>query len=93
MRSFSLIQLPDAHAPDPHPVRGGGEFKPAKRKAVITVEYEAEDRLEALAQEGKIQRALADLAPDFDRIDIRFADRRPRVAPRAAAPTRTWPRD
>ncbi|MEG2312301.1 hypothetical protein [Brevundimonas sp.] len=64
-----------------------------KRKAVITVEYEVEDYVGAKAQESRIRRALVDLSPDFDRIDIRFADRRPRNTPRAPAPDRSWPRD
>lgn len=64
-----------------------------KRKAVITVEYEVEDYLGAKAQESRIRRALADLSPDFGRIDIRFADLRPRNTPRAPAPERSWPRD
>lgn len=73
--------------------RGAAAIAPMKRKAVITVEYEAEDSLEAMAQEDEIRRVLTELKPDFDRIDIRFADRRPRHAPRAAAPSRCWPRD
>lgn len=64
-----------------------------KRKAVITVEYEAEDYLKAMAREDAIRRVMAKLKADFDRIDVRFADRRPRHRPRAAPPLRTWPRD
>ncbi|WP_150131380.1 hypothetical protein [Caulobacter mirabilis] len=69
------------------------ERKLVKRKAFITVEYDAEDVYGARAQEGEIRRVLADLQPGFDRIAIRFADRRQRCAPRAAAPERIWPRD
>lgn len=69
--------------PEPHPLR---------RKAVITVEFDAEDYFCAQAQEGEIRRALSRLQADFKRTDIRFADRRPRLAPRAAPPQATWPR-
>ncbi len=75
---------PDAKVrPEPRPVR---------RKAVITVEFDAEDYFCAQAQEGEIRRVLLRLQADFKRIDIRFADRRPRLAPRAAPPQATWPR-
>jgi len=67
-------------------------FKPMKRKAVITVEYEAEDYFKIRSREGQIRRALSALETDFERIEIRFADRRPRSAKRAAAPDRAWPR-
>ncbi|SJM55126.1 hypothetical protein FM111_04680 [Brevundimonas diminuta 3F5N] len=78
---------------DARPDNGAADVRLMKRKAVITVEYEVEDYLGAKAQESRIRRALADLSPDFDRIDIRFADRRPRSSPRAPAPKRSWPRD
>jgi hypothetical protein len=73
--------------------RGAGEITPMKRKAVITVEYEAEDYLKAVAREDEIRRVLAELNAAFDRIDVRFGDRRPRLTARAAAPIRPWPRD
>ncbi len=73
--------------------RGAGEIAPMKRKAVITVEYEAEDYLKAMAREDEIRRALGELNAAFDRIDVRFGDRRPRLTSRAAAPSRPWPRD
>lgn len=66
--------------------------RPLRRKAVITVEFDAEDYFCAQAQEGEIRRILATLRPDFERIDIRFADRRPRLTSRAAPPQATWPR-
>lgn len=92
--SRGMTAVVEASALEAAPARGGaGEIRPMKRKAVITVEYEAEDYLKAVAREDEIRRALTDLRADFERIDIRFADRRPRQAPRAAAPTRTWPRD
>lgn len=72
--------------------RSTKEPAPMKRKAVIVVEYEAHDYYDARTQENEIRRALAELQAEFDRIDIRFGDRRPRVAPRAAAPIRCWPR-
>lgn len=75
------------------PLRRSADITLMKRKAVITVEYEAEDFLKAVAREDEIRRVLAQLKSDFDRIDVRFADRRPRHRPRAAAPLRTWPRD
>jgi hypothetical protein len=75
------------------PDNGVASARLMKRKAVITVEYEVEDYVGGKAQESRIRRALLDLSPDFDRIDIRFADRRPRQAPRAPAPERSWPRD
>lgn len=75
------------------PNEGVASARLIKRKAVITVEYEVEDYVGAKAQENRIRRALVDLSPDFDRIDIRFADRRPRYTPRAPAPDRHWPRD
>lgn len=68
------------------------EPRPVRRKAVITVEFDAEDYFCAQAQEGEIRRVLLRLQADFKRIDIRFADRRPRLAPRAAPPQATWPR-
>lgn len=68
------------------------EPRPLRRKAVITVEFDAEDYFCAQAQEGEIRRLLSRLQADFKRIDIRFADRRPRLAPRAAPPQATWPR-
>lgn len=70
-----------------------GEVTPMKRKAVITVEYEAEDYFKAMAREDEIRRILVELNAAFERIDIRFGDRRPRLTARAAAPTRPWPRD
>ena len=63
-----------------------------KRQAIITVEYDAEDYLGVKAQEGVIRRVLAGLKPDFEHVDVRFADRRPRFTPRAAAPEKVWPR-
>lgn len=74
-------------------VKGVPSARLMKRKAVITVEYEVEDYVGAKAQESRIRRAMVDLSPDFDRINIRFADRRPRNTPRAPAPGRSWPRD
>ena len=73
--------------------RRAGEIAPMKRKAVITVEYEAEDYLKAIAREDEIRRVLVELNAAFDRIDVRFGDRRPRLTSRAAAPSRPWPRD
>jgi len=78
---------------DTNPDDGVARARLMKRKAVITVEYEVEDYVGAKAQESRIRRALVDLSPDFDRIDIRFADRRPRTMPRATAPNRSWPHD
>lgn len=78
---------------DPAALKRHNDIPLMKRKAVITVEYEAEDYLKAVAREDAIRRAMAELKADFDRIDVRFADRRPRHKPRAAAPLRTWPRD
>jgi len=63
-----------------------------KRKAVITVEFDADDYFSIQAQEKEIRRILSHLGPDFDRINIRFSDRRPRSYPRAAAPQACWPR-
>ena len=53
-----------------------------KRKAVILVEFEAEDYFNVQAL----------LPTEFARVDIRFIDRRPRLKPRARAPQRNWPR-
>jgi len=78
---------------DTSPNTGVTSARLMKRKAVITVEYEVEDYLVAKVKESRIRRALVDLSPDFDRIEIRFADRRPRHTPRAPAPDRSWPRD
>ncbi|PRB14577.1 MULTISPECIES: hypothetical protein [unclassified Brevundimonas] len=75
------------------PHRSAGEIAPMKRKAVITIEYEAEDYLKAMAREKEIRRALVELNAVSDRIDVRFGDRRPRLISRAAAPSRPWPRD
>ena len=68
------------------------EPRPLRRKAIIPVEFDAEDYLCAQTQEAEIRRLLSRLQADFKRIDIRFADRRPRLRPRAAAPQATWPR-
>lgn len=68
------------------------EAPPMKRKAVITVEFDAEDYFSAQTQEEKIRRILSRLQLDFEKVDVRFSDRRPRSAPRAAPPQATWPR-
>ena len=68
------------------------EPRPLRRKAIITVEFDAKDYFCAQAQEEEIRRVFSRLRADFKRIDIRFADRRPRLRPRAAAPQATWPR-
>ena len=68
------------------------EPRPLRRKALITVEFDAEDYFGARAQEEEIRRVLSGLQAEFKKIDIRFADRRPRLGPRAAPPQRTWPR-
>lgn len=68
------------------------EPRPLRRKAIITVEFDAEDYFDAQAQEEEIRRVLVRFRPEFERIDIRFADRRPRLTPRAPAPTGKWPR-
>ncbi len=83
-------------SPRPESIDAGQRAAPArliKRKAVITVEYEALDNFDVRAQESEIRRVLSDLQPRFDRLDVRFQDRRPRSVPRAAAPDRIWTRD
>lgn len=63
-----------------------------KRKAIIMVEFEAEDYFIARAKEDQIRGVLALLPPEFAHVDVRFIDRRPRLTPRARAPQRSWPR-
>lgn len=63
-----------------------------KRKAVIMVEFEAEDYFNAQAKEDQIRGVLALLPTEFAQVDVRFIDRRPRLTPRARAPQRSWPR-
>lgn len=62
-----------------------------KRKAVITVEFEAEDYLVVQDREAEIRRALETLRSAFETVNVHFCDRRPRLRPRAPAPERYWP--
>ena len=83
------LERAGSHRPAP---KARPEPRPLRRKAVITVEFDAEDFFCSRAQEDEIRRALSRLQAEFKKIDIRFADRRPRSAPRAAPPQGTWPR-
>lgn len=57
-----------------------------KRKAVIVLNFDVEDFIEARAREGEIKQFVERLRVAFDDVDLRVTDRRPRTAKRAVTP-------
>lgn len=57
-----------------------------KRKAVIILNFEVEDFVEAKAREGEIKRFVDGLRPEFSDIHLQLMERRPRTAKRAPTP-------
>jgi hypothetical protein len=58
------------------------------RQAVITLEFEAQDWIEAKAREREIKALVDSVREDFQDVKLRVIERRPRRAKRAPAPVR-----
>ena len=60
--------------------------KAVKRKAIITLDFECQDSLEARAREAEIRRYVEGLRESFADVNLRVTERRPRLTKRAATP-------
>lgn len=57
-----------------------------KRKAVIVLNFEVEDCIEAKARESEIRRLVDSLRDTYGDVCLKVTERRPRLAKRAATP-------
>lgn len=60
--------------------------KAMKRKAIITLDFECQDFLEARVREAEIRRYVEGLRETFAAVDLRVTERRPRLSKRAETP-------
>lgn len=57
-----------------------------KLRATISIEFEAQDVIEARAKKRQIEARLAALQADYNDMNMVVTERRPRTRPRAPAP-------
>lgn len=63
-----------------------------KLRATISIEFEAEDALEARERMRDIERLAAPIIAQYESADCLFQERRPRTRPRAPAPEKIYKR-
>ena len=65
--------------------------EPFKIKAIITIDIDASDAYEIEAHRRRLNEALQELQASYDAPKLEIKSRRPRRAPRAAAPPKLGP--
>lgn len=61
-----------------------------KYRAVITIEFDADDQLELVGKKREISALIAEVPQHCYGVEARFSERRPRLSPRAPAPSGIW---